>query len=441
MTRCLSIAALALLASVAVARSTALPPLESYTLHNGLNVVLARDPEAATVDVSVCYAAGADWEKPGQAGITPLYERMLFQGSKQFGPGEIVRRLTTAGATFNTSSNADGVTLWQTLPPEALELVLRIEADRMAGATLDPATIEREKRSVREDRLARFDRGIPGGLRRLYALLFPGHPYGRGAIGDGTELARITPRDLAAWGRARFAPNTATLIIAGRFESDPVRARIGQLFGPIPGRGSATSPHPPFTAPVDTVEATEPGDIPLSILLVGWRGPGAADPDAPAFELLARILASHSGARLERALVRDTSLVASVQTNVDRRRDASLLWALAVIRPDADSGYVSRTLLAEVRRLAMAAPTPDELERARRPLLLNEYLQWQLPHLRAQALSEAVLESGDPHAAETRLTALQAVQPGDIQRVAQRFLAASPRATVWLSAAAREEGR
>ena len=437
MTRVLLIAALLCCAGAASARAQGLPPLQTFTLGNGLRVVLAPDPDAATADVSVYYAAGGNWERPAQAGISFLYERLMSRASRRYALGEYRRRLEAQGASYSSSAGPDGAVSWQTFPPEALDQVLQLEADRMAGAVVDAAALEAEKAAARQERRARFSRGVPRGLQRLYAQLFPGHPYGRG-VDDGAGFEGITVRDVATWARARFAPNTATLIVSGRFDPEGAAIRIRRLYGTIPGRGNPSAPKPALAAAVRETPAIEPGESLVPVVIAGWRGPGAGDPDAPACEIIARMLAGTSASRLTRSLMRDTLVAASVHAAYDQRRDASVLWALAYVRPDADSAFVARTLMADVRRLAAAAPDSDEVERARRSLLLAEYLSWQSPRLRAEALGEALLERGDVGAADARLAALHAVTPADVQRAAGRFLEGQPNATVWLTAARRE---
>jgi zinc protease len=165
---------------------------------------------------------------------------------------------------------------------------------------------------------------------------------------------------------------------------------------------------------------------------VGWRGPGAGDPDAPALELLATCLGGGSQSRLYSALVRDWGLALTAQAGYAAQREGSLLWTLAVVPPGADSAVVERTLLDAAKSVAQRAPEAFEVERARRQLEAAVWFGLQSSRQRGQALGEAELLAGDAAAAARRLDALEKVTAADLKRVAARIMTDAGRATVWM---------
>lgn len=433
--------ALACLVPAAALAQEGSAAIQSHTLRNGLRVLLVPDASAGGVDVAVWYGAGPRFERPGQRGFSHVIERLQFRGAAGVGDGEHRRQLLAAGGTLNTNSASDYSCLWQTVPPEALDLALRLEAARMGSLALDPRAIEQERRATLEERRRLMERQpIARGLLRVMSLLFPAHPYGTGLLGDEADLQKATARDLEAWARERFAPGNATLSVVGRFDPDATLEAIRRHFEGLPRRASATSRAIPEPAPLARARATVSVDAAGALLVVGWRGPAATDPDAPAGELLARLLHGGADARLAQALQTEGSGVASVQAAWDQRRDASVLWAAAALRPGADSARVEQDMLATVRRLASQGPDGAELDRARKRLLTTTMFAMQGPRGRAAALGEALALAGDPGAAQKRLDALRRVTPADVQRVAQRVVRDERMAIVWLRGTDRTEG-
>lgn len=408
------------------------------TLKNGLRVVLAPDSLAMAVDVAVWYPAGTIAEKPGLAGASHLAERLMFRGSPAVPDREHVRRLLAEGGTVNTQMSPDYACFWQTVPAEAMGAALRQEAARMKGLSYAPAVFEAERRAARADLKSLRDRPITTrALTHLRATMFEGHPYGRSLYGRDADLARMTAREFEAWRRTAFAPGGATLTIVGRFEPAATLALVRQLFE-TQARGSV-SPQPAakLPAPVSRREWSR-DDTPARLLLAGWRVPMASDPDMPALELLAQVLAGNEGARLRQALVVDWRAAVLVQAGVVPNRNASMFWTMAALSAEADSSTAENALLDQVGRFTREAIPADELERARQQLLTRDYFRGQGVRARAHEIGEALVVSDDVSNVDARIARLTALTPADLQRVAQRVFTPESRSIVWL--VPREEG-
>lgn len=426
----LRLAALACAALLILPAAGAHAAPEVVTLRNGLRVLLVPDSSATAVDLAVWYPAGTRWEPAGMAGVSHLVSRLMYRGSKQFPDGAHLRRLLAEGATVNTTNTSDGSCYWQVLPAEALPLALRLEADRMAGLAATPAAFEAARADARADRRARAETTpMARGLGRLMATAFADGAYGRSPYGDDAALARMSARDVEAWRRARFTPGGALLTIVGRFEPAGTLAYVRSLFEAIP-RGAA-----PVFAPLPAIPAGERrawtrGQTPLRIAFAGWRGPGSADPDAPAIELLAAILAAE-GSRFETALTSEWKVSVGTQSGLQMHRDASLLWVAAALDTEADSSATERVMLDEVGRLAREPLADGAFTRVRSRLVLDALFGAQAVRARAAALGEAVFQHGDPGLASRRLEALERLTPADVQRVARRILVESARSVSW----------
>lgn len=410
----------------------ALGAVREVTLRNGLRLLLAPDTSATALDVAVWYDAGTTQEHPGRTGISHLFEHLMFGGSAHHGPREHNRLLQAEGGTANAYTTPDLTCFYETMPREALGLAFELEADRMASLTLTAQTLEAERRVVREEKRWRT-RGNPVGLalQRLQALAYVAHPYRWPVVGLDEDLERITLEDCKDYYRTHYAPNNALITVVGDFDPDEALALARRTLETVPRRKSA--PARPPVEPVQTSErrAWERADVLSPLLLAGWRTPPDADPDTPAFELIAYVLGTGPVSRLNRSLVVERPYSVFTQADFEGRRDSGLLYAIAAIKPGADSSQVESALLADVERLATEPIAAEELNRARRQLELQTLFDWQTSRSRARAIGTAAMVDGNWRAAAQRIERWRTLTPADVQRAAARVLRPAGRNLVW----------
>jgi zinc protease len=402
------------------------------TLKNGLRLLLAPDTSARAVDVAVWYRAGSVHERPGITGISHLFEHLMFAGSEHYGPREHNRLIQAEGGTANAYTSPDYACYYETIPPAALELALKLEADRISSLRLTAAALESEKRVVLEEKRWRAgNQPVGSALAALDRMAWPSHPYRWPVIGLDEDLARISLADCQAYYEDHYAPNNATVTIVGRFEAREALAAAKRWLEPLKRRRVADDAPAPEPAQKAAQRAVERLDVPLGIVLAGWRVPGRPDPDGPALGLLSRILTGGPASRLQRALTAEPLRCVSVQGALDSRHDAGLLYALAALRPGADSAAVERALVGEVEKLAREPVGEEELDRVRRQEEIGTLLAWQTSRGAAEALGSALLVDGDWHAAALRLERVRQLTPADLQRAAAKVLVAAGRNVLW----------
>lgn len=416
-----------LLAGGVLAPRAVASPLDAtrVTLDNGMRVVLAPDSFATTVDASLWFAAGSRLEKPAQAGLSLLSARVAFRA----GADDPLASLRARGGAGSLVVTPDYTNFSATVPPAALNEALAFLATRSTAGATSNAALATERAALRSER-ARPDRTPAArAIARLWAASWPGHPYAQtGALPPATMDA-LTIADVDAWRRTQLAPGSAVLVIAGAFDADSALAEVRRQFG---SRARARAVAPVAVTPRAGQRAQEKFDAPVRFCLVGWRGPGAGDPDAAALEMLGAWLGGSPEARLSRSLVDDWKLAVVAQAGFAAQKDGSLLWTLVVVPPDADSSAVETTLLDAAGSVARTAPQAFDVERTRRQLESGVLFALQASRQRAQALGEAELLSGDAAAAARRIEALRRVTPADLQRVAARVMTEPARAIVWM---------
>lgn len=413
------------------AAAVAGPRVDEFQLANGLTVIFAPDSSAAAADVAVWYRAGSAHEMPGMSGVTHLFERLMFSTGTG-GATDYRRRLGAEGAVVNTFTTPDFTSFFATVPAEAVELAIRLEAERMSRLDVTPAALETEREFVREERRQFVEANPVGrGIERLFAAAFPGHGYGRPVLGLEEDLAQIGIAEVRAYYRDRYAPSNAVLTVMGRFDPAVARVAVESAFGALPGRGLATTPGA-STLPAPAARARETIDGRFALLLAGWRGPAASDPLAPAFEALSEIATGGPGARLQRAAAGGEGRLFQVRGGLDARRDASLLYAWGVVASHADSAAAESTMVRTLETLAREPVREDELARARRSLELAWLADRQSVRGRARAIGVDELVAGNPNAGVARLDAIRALTPAQVQAAARRALRPENRTIVWM---------
>src|ERR671932_30865 len=254
----LTIAALTVAAAGARAQAGPRIPFEKYALPNGLEVILHEDHSVPLVAVNTWYHVGSADERPGRTGFAHLFEHIMFMGSQHVPVGSFDQWLESAGANNNGSTTEDRTNYYEWLPSNALPLALWLDADRMGWLlpTMDQAKLDLQRDVVKNERRESYD-NVPygrAGETILAALYPPTHPYHWPTIGSMADLSAATLDDVKQFFRTYYAPNNATLVIAGDFDRDSVRSWVARYFAPIP-RGPALPARPavpPVTLAPDT---------------------------------------------------------------------------------------------------------------------------------------------------------------------------------------------
>jgi zinc protease len=425
------------------ARSLPPPPtlsFEKHVLPNGLELILHRDPSLPLVAVNIWYHVGPANEPRGRSGFAHLFEHLMFEGSKHVGH-RFDMLLEAAGATnVNGTTSWDRTNYFETVPREQLELVLWIESDRM-GYMLDTLSKERldvQRGVVKNERRQSFE-NAPYGPSALTVLdtLFPaGHPYHGAVIGSMRDLDAASMADVREFFRAFYAPSNATLAIAGDFEPARAKQLVERYFGTLP-----TRPKPkqvrystPALGGARRIVVDEP--VELAKLTMAWITPPAYSKDEPALSVAAAILAGGKATRLYRALVVEQELAAEVEASLDANALASVFDASAVAASGKTAEQLERGLADVLKALAKDGPTSQELERAKRRLLVDWLTGIQLLNGpggesgRAGLLQRYNHYLGDPGFAAKDYQRLVAVTADDVRRVVRTHLSAERRLTV-----------
>jgi zinc protease len=395
------------------------------TLDNGLRVLVQDDPRNPIVAVQVFYRVGSRNERPGATGLAHFLEHMMFKGTPTYGRGQIARLIEENGGRDNAYTTKDLTSYYTTIAADRLDLVLRIEADRMRHLLLDAAEIDSERKVVMEERRMRSE-DDPDGLvyEAMSSLAFKAHPYRWPIIGWMSDIARINRAELHAFYDTYYLPNNAILVIAGDVRAPAALAMARRHFGRI-ARGAAP---PPVTAvepaPLDErrlVVRREQAQLP--VVNIAWHVPNHSSADAPALELLSTLLSSGRTSRLYQKLVYEKRMVLGAGGDYSYfSLDPSLFWFYAAPLPGQAPEAVEQALLAEIERLKQEVVPEEELARARNQIEASFVWQQDSVFSRASVLGRFEM-LGSWRLLDDYLPKLRAVTAADLQRVARTYFA------------------
>jgi zinc protease len=366
--------ALGLAWTVAAASAGVFNP-ESFTLANGLQVVVIPNHRAPIAIQMVWYRVGAADDPAGKSGIAHFLEHLMFKGSKDIPPGAFSKIVARNGGQDNAFTSQDYTAYFQRVAKDRLELVMKLEADRMTGLVLTDAEVLPERDVVLEERRSRTDNN-PGA--QLYehtrAALYMNHPYRVPVIGWQSEIEGLTTADAIAFYRRHYAPNNAILIVAGDVTAAEIRPLAEKYYGPIPRREL-----PP------RVRATEPEQ--RAARRVVLKSPQVRQPswsrtylapsyttatggDAYALQVLAEIMGGGATSRLYRSLVVEQGVAASAGAwySADGL-DSGTFGVSGSPRPGTEIDAVEAALTAQIKALLSDGVSADEVARAKRSLL------------------------------------------------------------------------
>jgi zinc protease len=428
--RCRRVPFLALLITGLAAAPASSGTPHAMSLPNGLRVLLAPDSGAAAVDVGVWYRAGLTYEPAGRSGLTGLVERLMFRGSPHVDDGEYTREMAKAGMSFNTFLAPDFSCFYSSGPARGIDTALRLEADRMAGLRLTPAKVAAERAVIAVNRKRRQESPPSRALQLLYATAFAGHPYAASVQGRGADAERLTAAACTEYAQARYGPGNAFVTVTGAFDPATAEAAIRRTFGAIPRRDAPPAPRAALPAAGER-RARVHFATPVAVVMAGWRAPEDSACGAE-LEVLARALSVPGNGRLDAKLKGDAKLALTTDCAFDGRRQASLFYVTAAAVPGADSAALEEALIEQVEKLAREPLSTEELEQARKSLLIESRLDRDGARGRAQALGSAEMTDGGWARDAQRLARLEALQAEDVRRVAESVLKPELRTVVWV---------
>src|SRR6201998_349197 len=210
-------------------------PPTSFTLDNGLQVVVVQDHRTPVVTQMIWSKVGSADETPGKSGLAHFLEHLMFKGTARHPEGEFSKTVLKVGGNENAFTSVDYTGYFQRVPRDQLKSMMEFEADRMTGLILKDENVLPERDVVLEEYNMRVANNPEARLNeQIMAALYLNHPYGRPVIGWHQEIEKLSREDALAFYRRFYAPNNAILVVAGDVTVEDVRPMVEKNLGPIP---------------------------------------------------------------------------------------------------------------------------------------------------------------------------------------------------------------
>lgn len=394
--------------------------LRRERLPNGVTLLVQRRRSAPAAALVTHVRAGFLDEPDDVAGISHVLEHMLFKGTPTLGPGELAQRTKALGGSLNAYTSYDRTVYYVTIPVRHTVEAMALQADQVRNPLFDPDELRRELGVIIQEARRKLDTPSAVAGERLHELLYQTHRIRRWRIGREAVLAGFRREDVVAYHASRYTPGRTIVTLVGDLDEDEALEALRAQWGDWSRPEVAVPAGPPErdTAAIRALRLS--GDVSQAEVVLGWRGTGPLNTDAPALELAAALLTAGRGARLTR-LLREPGIVAGVGASHHGAEDVGVF----VLGAELDPSRLSEALpiaLGAVRALAEQEVTATELDRVRTLQLMRLRRRLERYESRATALAGAEAD-GDVSLLDQEEADLLAVTPAILRNVVAKYLA------------------
>lgn len=407
--------------------------LRRIVLDNGMVCLIKPDASAPVAAVQIWVGSGSIHEgKWLGAGLSHYMEHMIFKGTPTRGPSEITKAIDDAGGEINAYTAQDRTVFYADLPSRNWKVGVDVLADAVMHATLPEDEWEREKEVI----LREFAMGDDNPDRLLSKLLWSTayrvHPYRFPVIGYEEIFRTMTRDQLEAYFHQHYVPDNMITVVVGDIDPDEVETHLREVFSAFQRRAHAAPPLPAEPPQVAPREARKISPVEVSRLAMVWHTVSLDHPDAPALDLLATLAGQGRSSRLEARLKEREQLAHDIGAWSFTPRDSGLFAITASFDPENEQAL--RTSLDEELVAWREGDFPtNEIEKARRNLMVSELDELQTMHGQAASYASGEYYTGNPRFSEIYMAGLARVTPEKISEVVRRYLNPDQRTTVILS--------
>ena len=390
-------------------------------LENGLTVLTKEVRNAPVVTVQVFYKIGSRNEAPGVNGIAHQLEHMLFKGTKDR-PIQFGRLFAALGSNFNAFTSYDQTAYFGTVEKNKLTSLLTLEADRMQNSTIDTEKLTGEKRVVISE-LQGYENSPAYRLDRLVKrAAFPNSPYGLTVGGTKADVEKFTVEQVRSYYDSYYAPNNATLVVVGDFDTPSLMAKVQQTLGKVPRRElKVAKPQivPVTTKPNQRLTLKEPGSTQIAIET--YPLPDANHPDVPAIDVMNYVLTEGRSSRMYQSIV-ETGIATSLDGGAANLAAGGWYELSSIVEVGKSLPKLEAAIAKEIKLIQSQPVTTTEISRAKVQLKAGYLLSNRDINSQARQLGSDQTTTGDYQFTDKYLAGVERVTVADIQRVAKKYL-------------------
>lgn len=407
---------------------TKVEDVKSFTLNNGMKFFVLEDHSIPNANMYLFFKVGSRNEYPGITGLSHFFEHMMFNGAKKYGPKMFDNVMEAAGGANNayTSKNLTVYTDW--FLSSSIETMFDLEADRVGYLALDDKMIESERGVVISERITIYENYHQALLSdQVDAVAFMAHPYRWPVIGYESDIRNWKKGDLQQYFDTYYAPNNAVVVMVGDITLAGVKALAKKYLEPIPSR------KPP--RPIHTKEPPQMGEKRIIVrkkvssphIMMTYHVPETRAKDYYALDILNSILGDGKSSRLYRSIVSDKQLAVRISTSMPYALDPTLFYFYAVCARDVKVEDLEAAIYREIDKIVKEGVNQRELQKVKNNKLANFYRSMSTINGKANSIGTYEIYFGSYKKLFNAPMEYKKVTPGDIKRVAAKYLKKSNR--------------
>jgi zinc protease len=400
---------------------------ESFTLKNGLKVILHQDKSDPIVAISTIVHVGSNREKPGRTGFAHFFEHMSFNDSENVPKGSNRKLIPELGGSRNGGTWSDGTIYYEVVPKDAFDKLLWIDSDRLGFMinTVDQGTLEREKQVVKNEKRQRVDNRPYGHTGHVIkkALYPEGHPYNWTVIGDLADLQAATLDDVREFYSTFYVPSNATMVIAGDFELEETKEKVKRWFGEIKaGKAMAAMSPQPVTLKETKKLYHLDNFAKLPEIRVTFPTVEQYHKDSYALDALAEILSSGKQAPLYKTIVEDKKLAPGVYAWNSSEEIAGTFTLLVRGNVGTQLDVIYQAIEESLTAFEKNGFTLQQLIKIKAEQETSFYYEIESILDKAQKLGQYNEYAGSPEFIKADIANITAVSIADVKRVFQTYI-------------------
>ena len=400
---------------------------DKFVLDNGLEVVLHQDKSDPIVAVAIQYHVGSNREKAGKTGFAHFFEHMLFQRSENLPRNAFFNKIDDLGGTFNGGTWSDGTIYYEQVPNDALEKILWMESDRMGFFinTVSQQGLEREVDVVINEKRERVDNNPYGHTEGVMkkALYPEGHPYNWTVIGEIADLRSATIDDVKHFYNDFYAPNNATLVIAGDFDKAQAKEWVNTYFGEIKARKEQAKPSvniPTLAKEVRLMHEDKFAKMPE--LTLTYPAPEMYNKDSYALGIMSSLIAGSKKAPIYKLIVESKKLAPGVSMNMRSSEISGEVSLKVRAFPGKSLNDVYEAIQQGFKEFEAKGIDPQDLQRIKNMQETGFYNGISSIMDKATLLANSNVFGGSPDKFLDEVKVLNTITEADIKRVYEQYI-------------------
>lgn len=397
--------------------------VKRFVLPNGLRLLVLEDSSSPTFAYQTWFRVGSRDEEVKYTGIAHLFEHMMFKGTKNLPEGQLDRVLEQAGAEGeNAFTSRDYTAYVQELPKDKLDLIAKLESDRMVNLIVNDKSFATEREVVQNERRMRNENS-PDGLmyQEIFGLAFQKHSYRWPVIGYEEDLARMSSKEAREFYQDYYAPNRATVVVVGDVSAAEVLRTVVKYYGDLKPRELPEKIIPREPEQISPRHKTLKLNTQVQKIMVAYPVPSVIHEEIPALEVMRTVLTGGKSSRLSKALV-DTGVMTSIDAYDLDDKDPSILVFSGNLQRGKKATLAETIMLAEIEKFKRRPISQSELDRAKNSLQTDFFDGLSKPNEKAHFLGHYETISDSFRTGVEIFTKIGAVTATQVEAVAKKYL-------------------